>query len=180
MSYERRVGAFETAFAWLTGPGAAAGRFYLPGLSCGCSPRRMEEEEGMSGLSRAFGCMLAAAGSVAFMLGLNSAALGQGLHVGNANSPEARSCASYIEARYNRRSIDQKDWRDDVERSVQITFYSVAQVPHLFGGNKFVSLSVREFLVEGEEIADDRLLRNASYCILDRSNRVIGLSREMR
>lgn len=134
----------------------------------------------MVGLSGAFGRALAAAGSVSLLLGLHSAALGQGLHLGNANSPEARSCASYIEARYNRRHVDEKDWRDDIERSVQITFYSVAQVPHLFGGNKFVSLSVREFLLEGQEVADDRLLRNASYCILDGNNRVIGLSREMR
>ena len=152
----------------------------MPGPSCGGSPRRVEEEKAMLGLSGAFGRVLAAAGSVGLLLGLHSAALGQGLHRGNANSPEARSCASYIEARYNRRHVDPKDWRDDIERSVQITFYSVAQVPHLFGGNKFVSLSVREFLVEGEAIADDRLLRNASYCVLDRSNRVIGLSREMR
>lgn len=134
----------------------------------------------MSALSERVCRVLAVAGLVGVLLGPHSAALGQGRHLGNAHSPEARSCAGYIEARYNRRSVDPKDWRDDVERSVQITFYSVAQVPHLFGGNKFVSLSVREFLVEGEAIADDRLLRNASYCVLDRSNRVIGLSREMR
>jgi len=114
------------------------------------------------------------------LLSIQPGAFAQGLHRGNANTPEARSCAEYIERRYNRQYIDKKDWRDDVERSVQITFYSVAQVPHLFGGNKFVSLNVREFEIRGDDYTDDRPIRSASYCILDRYNRVIGLSREMR
>jgi hypothetical protein len=121
----------------------------------------------------------ASAGIVLAALGLASPAAAQMPHRGNAHSLEAKSCAQYIENRYNRRYVDRKDWRDDVERSVQITFYSVAQVPHLFKGNKFVSLKVEEFTFEGEKFAEERPLSPA-YCILDSSNRVIGLEREMR
>jgi hypothetical protein len=118
--------------------------------------------------------------AVSLLLTTHEVAHAQLAHRGNSNSPEARSCADYIEQKYNRRIIDAENWRDDAERSVQITFYSVAQVPHLFGGNKFVSLGVSEFLFEGHEFANKRPLRNAAYCVLDSRNRVIGLTREMR
>ena len=58
--------------------------------------------------------------------------------------------------------------------------HSIAQVPHLFGGNKFVSLGISELLFEGHELTDKRGLRNAAYCVLDSRNRVIGLTSEMR
>jgi hypothetical protein len=111
---------------------------------------------------------------------LQAPASAQGMHKGNWRTPEARSCAEYVEAKYNRRFVDKQEARKDTERSVEITFHSVAQVPQLFGGRKFVSMEVMEYASEGDVIYDSRKLHNASYCVLDNNNRVLGLEREMR
>jgi hypothetical protein len=124
------------------------------------------------------------------LLGVGSAAVlacmlpmpasAQRMHRGNWNTPEAKSCADFVEAKYNRRVVDRYDARKDSERAVEITFYNVAQVPQLFGGHKFVSMSVTEYAIEGDIVHDSRTVRNASYCVLDAHNRVIGLEYEMR
>jgi len=109
-----------------------------------------------------------------------SPALAQRLHRGNWDTPEARSCAKYVEAKYNRMFRDPRDASRDSERVVQITFYSVAQVPSLFGGHKHVSMAVREDVFEGDDVVETHRIRSASYCVLDDNNRVIGLEAEMR
>lgn len=111
---------------------------------------------------------------------LQTPAAAQRMHRGNWNTPEAKSCADFVEAKYNRRVVDRHDSRKDTERAVEITFYSVAQVPQLFGGHKFVSMSVTEYSIEGDVVYDSRTVRNASYCVLDAGNRVLGLEYEMR
>ncbi|HEY8382563.1 MAG TPA: hypothetical protein VIL09_10475 [Microvirga sp.] len=85
-----------------------------------------------------------------------------------------------MEQRYNRVRRDTDDWRADTERVVEITFFSVAQVPQLFGGNKYVSMAVKEHFYQGDQIVETRPVRAASYCVLDSADRVIGLEREMR
>jgi hypothetical protein len=109
-----------------------------------------------------------------------SAAFAQGQHRGNWNTPEARSCAAYVEAKYNRRVLDRYDSQNDSERMVEITFYGVARVPQLFDGHKHVSMSVSEFILEGDELIDSRRVRRAQYCVLDDNNRVLGLEYQMR
>lgn len=109
-----------------------------------------------------------------------SPALAQAKHRGNWRTPEARSCAEYVEDKFNRRVLDRYDSRKDSERVVEITFHGVAQLPHLFGGNKHVSMEVLEFILEGDEVIDSRRIQNASYCVLDERNRVLSLEREMR
>jgi hypothetical protein len=113
-------------------------------------------------------------------LATSSSALAQRLHRGNWDTPEARSCAQYVESKYNRMFRDPRDASQDSERAIQITFYSVARVPNLFGGHKHVSMAVREDTFEGEEVVETRRIRNASYCVLDDNNRVIALEAEMR
>lgn len=123
--------------------------------------------------------MALGSGIAALGLVLSPAAAGV-MHKGNANTPEARSCAQFVEQRYNRVRRDTDDWRADTERFVEITFFSVAQVPQLFGGNKYVSMAVREHFYQGDQIVETRPVRTASYCVLDPLDRVIGLEREMR
>jgi hypothetical protein len=110
----------------------------------------------------------------------SSSAFAQGGHRGNWNTPEARSCAAAVEAKYNRRVLDRYDSQRDSERAVEITFYSVARVPHLFGGHKHVSMAVSEYIFEGDELIDSRKVRRASYCVLDDNNRVLSLEYDMR
>ena len=117
-------------------------------------------------------------GSIVVLSG--SSASAQRLHRGNWNTLEARSCAKYIEEKYNRRDRHRRDSSMDSERVVQITFYGVARVPHLFGGHKHVSLAVEEAVIEGDALVEIRKIRSAAYCVLDDDNRVMGLEAGMR
>jgi hypothetical protein len=124
--------------------------------------------------------MAAASLRVVVVLSAPMPAQSQLAHRGNYHSAEARSCAEYVETKYNRTARDRADWRRDSERLVEITFYSVAQVPHLFRGNKFVSMGVYEYYYRGNALVGSRMIRDASYCVLDRFNRVVGLEQETR
>jgi hypothetical protein len=132
----------------------------------------------MTTLRSTLSLLVAIAGSIVILA--NSPVHAQRLHRGNWNTLEAISCAKYIEEKYNRRDRDRRDASMDSERVVQITFYGVAHVPHLFGGHKHVSLAVEEAVIEGDVLVEIHKIRSAAYCVLDDNNRVIGLEAGMR